>query len=637
MCHNVETSVLLRMTHPNKSETPLASFETPVASSETPVAPLETRVAPLDVPKVSPVDSSGPAASSPQPSKLEAFAPEASPLKAPEKPSPKAVSQDAAEEAPERDSSFGDILSEFEHAHQARGETMEGTVVSVTPEAIYVDLGRKMDGVLPANPSIQLKPGQKVIVSIRGRDAEGNYLLSTIKVETPRDWSGLEAAFASKATISGRVLEVVKGGVRVDVGVRAFMPASRSGARDAAEMEKLVGQDIECRITKLDTASEDVVVDRRVVLEERERAAKQEVFGRLEEGMVVHGTVRTVTEFGAFVDLGGIDGLLHVSDMSWSRAVKPSDVVAPEQPVDVKILKINRETRKISLGLKQLQPDPWIVAAQKYEPGARIRGKVSRVLDFGAFVELEPGIEGLIHVSEMSWSRKNVRAADVVKPNEAVEVVVLGVNPTEKRIALGLKQALGDPWEEALKKYPVGTVVEAPVTSLAKFGAFVDLGDGIEGMIHIGDITAEKRLNHPNEALKQGEMVKAVVLEADKERRRLRLGIKQLQPTSIDEYIAEHKAGDKVSGRIMDLSATKARIELGEGVVGHCKLTPQKSAEPSTSASKADVSSLSAMLASKWKSGGAPAVAEGLKVGQIVSCKITNLDPAQKRIELELA
>jgi small subunit ribosomal protein S1 len=607
----------------------------------------------LDVPKVSPLDASGPDASAPVATPPIATAPQAPSPKASAfdsssrkasspnptgKPSPKAASPAAADEAPEAvDSSFGDILSEFEHSHRTRGETLEGTVVSVTPEAVYVDLGRKTDGVLPVNPSLPLQPGQKLLVSIRGRDEEGNYLLSTIKVETPRDWTGLEAAFASKATISGRVLEVVKGGVRVDVGVRAFMPASRSGAREAADMEKLIGQDIECRITKLDTASEDVVVDRRVVLEERERAAKQEVFGRLEEGMVAHGTVRTVTEFGAFVDLGGIDGLLHVSDMSWSRAVKPSDVVAPEQPIDVKILKINRESRKISLGLKQLLPDPWIVAAQKYEPGARIRGKVSRVLDFGAFVELEPGIEGLIHVSEMSWSRKNVRAVDVVKPNEAVEVVVLGVNPAEKRIALGLKQALGDPWEEALKKYPVGAVVEAPVTSLAKFGAFVDLGEGIEGMIHIGDITAEKRLNHPNEALKQGETVKAVVLEADKERRRLRLGIKQLQPTSIDEYIAEHKAGDKVSGRVMDLSATKARIELGEGVVGHCKLTPRKSAESSANASKSDVSSLSAMLASKWKSGGGPAEPDALKVGQVVGCKISNLDPAQKRIELELA
>jgi small subunit ribosomal protein S1 len=375
-----------------------------------------------------------------------------------------------------------------------------------------------------------------------------------------------------------------------------------------------------------------------VVLEEREREAKQEAFGKLQIGDVVRGTVRTITDFGAFVDLGGVDGLLHVSDMTYARGVKPSDVVTQDQQIEVKILKINRDTRKISLGLKQLSPDPWTVAAQKYEAGSRIRGKVSRVAEFGAFVELEPGIEGLIHVSEMSWTRKNVRAADVVKPGDMVEVVVLGVNGADKRIALGLKQALGDPWEEALKKYPVGTAVEAPVTSLAKFGAFVDLGDGIEGMIHIGDISHEKRLNHPSDALKVGEIVKAQVLEADKERRRLRLGIKQLVPTSIDEYIAEHKPGDGVSGRVVDVSATRVKVELGEGVMANCKLTTAKTAEASASASKADISSLSEMLAQKWKSGpSAPSGPSAVRAGEVRSFRITNLDAAQKRIELELA
>ena len=324
--------------------------------------------------------------------------------------------------------------------------------------------------------------------------------------------------------------------------------------------------------------------------------------------------------------------------MTYARGVKPSDVVSQDQQIDVKILKINRDTRKISLGLKQLAPDPWTVAAEKYQVGERIRGKVSRVADFGAFVELEPGIEGLIHVSEMSWTRKNVKAADVVKPGDMVEVVVLGVNGADKRIALGLKQALGDPWEEALKKYPVGAQVEAPVTSLAKFGAFVDLGDGIEGMIHIGDISHEKRLNHPSDALKVGEVVKAQVLEADRERRRLRLGIKQLVPTSIDEYIAEHKAGDSVSGRVVDVSATRAKVELGEGVIASCRLAEQKASEASASASKADISSLSAMLAQKWKSG--PSVSSSpsaVRAGEVRSFRITNLDAGQKRIDLELA
>jgi small subunit ribosomal protein S1 len=544
-----------------------------------------------------------------------------------------------APEATSVDSSFGDILSQFEQTHHARGETLEGTVVSVTPDGVFVDVGRKMDGVLPLDPAQKLKPGDKLLVSIRGRDEQGTYLLSTVKVETPRDWSGLEAAFASKRIIGGTVLEVVKGGLRVDVGVRAFMPASRSGAREQADLEKLVGQEIECRITRLDTTSEDVVVDRRVVLEERERAAKEESFGRLQEGQILRGTVRSVTDFGAFVDLGGLDGLLHVSDMAYSRSVKPSDIVSPGDSIDVKILKIQRESRKISLGLKQLAEDPWTRAAEKFPQGERVKGRVSRVADFGAFVELEPGIEGLIHVSEMSWTtKKNLRPADIVKVGDSVEVVVLGVNTGERRIALGLKQALGDPWEEAVKKYPVGSAVEAPVTSLAKFGAFVDLGEGIEGMIHIGDISREKRLNHPNEVLKVGQKVKAQVLEADRERRRIRLGIKQLEPTSIDEYIAEHKAGDVVSGRLAEVSGNRARVELGEGVFAQCKLPEQKQQEAAASASKADLSTLSAMLSAKWKSGtGQQTAAEPLRAGQVRSFKILSVDPAQKKIELELA
>src|ERR1700730_10503696 len=390
---------------------------------------------------------------------------------------PQSNTPDSPEASP-ADTSFGDILTQFEQSHHSAGERVEGTVVSVTPDGVFVDIGRKMDGMLP--PAAELKPGTKVIVSIRGRDESGTYRLSTIKVETPRDWSGLEAAFAEKRTIGGTVLEVVRAGLRVGVGVPAFMPASRSGARELADLEKLVGQQIECRITKLNAAEEDVVVDRRVILEELERQAKEEAFGRLEEGAIVRGTVRSLTDFGAFVDLGGVDGLLHVSDMSYSRNVKPAEVVKAGEEIEVKILKISRETRKMSLGLKQLSPDPWMLAFSSYAQGSRIKGKVSRVLDFGAFIELEPGVEGLIHVSEMSWSKKNVRAVDVLKPGEVVEVVVLNVNPTDKRIALGLKQALGDPWEDALKKYPAGTAVEAPVTSLAKFGAFVGLGDGIE-------------------------------------------------------------------------------------------------------------------------------------------------------------
>ena len=545
--------------------------------------------------------------------------------------------QPNAPESPEAslaDTSFGDILTQFEQTHHASGERLEGTVVSVTPDGAFVDIGRKMDGVLP--PAPELKPGTKVVVSIRGRDESGTYLLSTIKVETPKDWTGLEAAFTEKRTIGGTVLELVKGGLRVDVGVRAFMPASRSGAREQADLEKLVGQQIECRITKINAAEEDVVVDRRVILEERERQAKEEAFRKLQEGDIVRGTVRSLTDFGAFVDLGGVDGLLHVSDMSYSRNVKPGDVVKAGEELDVKILKISQETHKISLGIKQLSPDPWVLAVSKFTQGSRIRGKVSRVLDFGAFVELEPGVEGLIHVSEMSWSKKNVRAVDVLKPGEVVDVVVLGVSPAEKRIALGLKQALGDPWEEALKKFPVGTAAEGPVTSLAKFGAFVELGEGIEGMIHIADITGEKRLNHPNEVLKVGQTVKAVVLEADKERRRFRLGMKQLEPTSIDEYLAEHKVGEVVSGRVVNVSGDRIKVELGEGVTAFAPV-PEQRQQAAAGAQKADLSSLTEMLSQKWKSGGGAAEAgDAVRAGQIRSFKIVQIDAEKKRVDVQL-
>jgi len=342
-------------------------------------------------------------------------------------------------------------------------------------------------------------------------------------------------------------------------------------------------------------------------------------------------------DFGAFVDIGGIDGLLHVSDMAYTRNVKPSEVVAVGDAIDVKILKIGKDSKKISLGLKQFLPDPWSLVPEKYPLGSRVKGKVARVADFGAFVELEPGIEGLIHVSEMSWTKKNVRAQDIVKEGDQVEVVVLGVNPTDKRIALGLKQALGDPWEEALKKYAVGEVAEGKVSSLTKFGAFVDLGDNIEGMIHIGDISREKRLNHPNEVLKVGQTVKAQVLEADKERRRIRLGMKQLEPTSIDEYIAEHKAGDAVSGRLVEVSGQKAKVELGEGVFAWTRLPGEQKANTAAAAGKADLGSLTAMLSQRWKSGGGDAAAaEAPKAGQVRSFKIASIDVAGKRIELEL-
>jgi small subunit ribosomal protein S1 len=550
--------------------------------------------------------------------------------------------------APADDNSFGDILQQFEQEHHANGrEAIQGIVVSITPETVFVDIGRKMDGTLPVEKvrtpqgELLVRVGDKMIVTVTGREEDGSYSLSTVRVERPKDWSALEKAFAEHLTIGGMVTEIVKGGLRVDVGMKAFMPASRSGARELADMEKLVGQEIKCKIIKLDTASEDVVVDRRVVLEEEAAVAKEKAYTDLREGMVVRGTVRSLTDFGAFVDMGGIDGLLHVGDMAWRRVAKPSEVVSPGDTIEVKILKVNAQTRRIALGLKQLQPDPWTAAGESFHVGDRLPGKVTRVTDFGAFIELMPGVEGLIHVSELSWSKKIKRPSDVVKPGEMVEAVVLGINTAERRISLGLKQALGDPWEEAEKKYTPGTVVEAPVGSLTNFGAFVELANGIDGMIHISDISGEKRLNHPKEALSPGKTVRAVVLEVDRSKRRIKLGMKQLEPTSIDEYIAEHQDGEVVTGRVVEVHGSRAKVELGEGVVAESNIgVATKAQEPKeVEPAKGDISSLTAMLSAKWKQGGgaAPGTAPTeTRAGQIRNFRIVKLDAAKKKIELEI-
>ena len=563
------------------------------------------------------------------------------------------LEQDDAPTMPEHGENFADILSQYEHSHthkpEAGGQGFTGTVVAVSPEQVFVDIGHKIEGVMPvaefkdASGTVSVRVGDQFPVSIKGRNEEGYYDLSKVRVERPKDWTSLEAAFGEKRSIAGVVSGVVKGGLSVDVGVRAFMPASRSGAKDVPEMEKLVGQEITCRIIKLDVADEDVVVDRRAVLEEEEAVARQKLFTDLQEGAVMHGTVRSLTEYGAFVDIGGVDGLLHVADISWGHINKPADVLSVGQELDVKILKVDPAKRRIGLGLKQLQPHPWEQVGEKFKTGDRVRGTVTRVTDFGAFVELEPGVEGLIHLSEMSWAKKARKPSDVVKPGDSVEAVVLHVSPGERRISLGLKQALGDPWADAQQKYPVGGVIEGPVVSLTKFGAFVQIAEGVEGMIHVGDITAEKRINHPQDVLRAGQTVRAQILEVDTERRRIRLGMKQLQPTSIDEYIAEHKEGDVVTGRIADVSGGRAKVELGEGIQVPCKVAGAEAgqAEEKAAQSQTDVSSLSSMLSAKWKGGAGSGQRAGkrepARAGQIRSFRIVKMDAGGKKIEIELA
>jgi small subunit ribosomal protein S1 len=538
--------------------------------------------------------------------------------------------------------SFDALFTEYERTHarhpEGAGKQIEGTVVAVSPEQVFVDIGFKIEGVLPVVETEPLKPGDRVLVSIKGRNEEGYYSLSRFKVAQPKDWASLEQAFTDKSTIPGRVTGVVKGGLSVDIGIRAFMPASRSGARDAAEMEKLVDQEIVCRIIKLDVADEDVVVDRRAVMEEEARSTKERRYSEVKEGDVVTGTVRSLADYGAFIDLGGVDGLLHVGEISWSRINNPADVLEVGQQIDAKVLKVDLDKQRISLGMKQLQPHPWDAVPGKYSLGQRVTGVVTRTTDFGAFVELEPGIEGLIHISEMAWGKKVRKATDVVKPGETVEAVVLGVAAPERRISLGLKQAFGDPWAEAARNLLPGTQVEGPIVSFTKFGAFLQIAEGVEGMIHISEITAERRLNHPSDALRLGEQVKAQVLSIDAEKRQLRLSIKKLVPTGLDEFLAEHKEGDVVTGRLLDESGEQARVELGEGIVAHCRITASAT-EESAAPAKADLSSLTSMLQARWKGASTDSAPkrEPVKTGQIRSFRIAKLDAGAKKVELELA
>ena len=566
------------------------------------------------------------------------------------KPSAASAAEGHSQAAPDEPAeSFAELLSQFEKTHSHKAETgqrqLQGTVVSVSSDQVFLDIGYKTEGVLPRSAfdhnADRVKPGDSFPVSVTGRNEEHYYELSRFKVAQPRDWSALEAAFADKTAVVGTVTEVVKGGLRVDVGVRAFMPASRSGTKDSAELEKLVGTEITCRITKLDVMEEDVVVDRRVVLEEQARGMLEGLRDAMKEGDMVSGTVRSLMPYGAFVDLGGVDGLLHISDMAHSRVQKPEDVLAAGQHVQVKILKIDADTKKISLGLKQLQAEPWATVPERFQAGERVAGTVTRIQDFGAFVEIEPGVEGLIHISEMSWGKKVRHPSDVVKQGDRVDAVILAIKPEERRISLGLKHAMADPWSDVRQKFPEGSQIEGPVTKIMNFGAFVQLTEGVEGLVHVSELVADRRINHPSDVLRAGQVVKALVMAIDTEKRQIKLSMKQLIPTSIDEYIAEHKAGDVVSGRVVELGAGSATVELGEGIRAACKISVQPAA-PSTPAKaegKVDLSSLSSLLSARWK-GNAPAAAaapEPLSEGQIRSFKIVKLDGESKKIDVALA
>src|SRR6266849_4843325 len=459
----------------------------------------------------------------------------------------------------------------------SQNEIIEVKVVAYTEQGVVVDLGQKTEGLIPAVEFSETdiprpEPNATIEVQRTGDTKEGYIIVSYQKVLRRRTWERIDAAFKGKETVTGKVVDRIKGGLVVDVGVRAFLPGSQFDLRPTQNLDDLLGQEIQVRITKLNRRRGNVVVSRRAILEEELHAKRAALMETLTEGQVVHGHVKNVTEYGAFVDLGGIDGLLHLTDLSWGRVKHPSDVVKPEQELDVIILKFDKEKQRVSLGLKQLAADPWVGAAEKYPAGGKVKGKVVGVVDYGVFVELEQGIEGLVHVSEMSWNKKIQHPSKVVKVGEEVDVVVLDIKPSDRRVSLGIKQAQADPWLLIAEKYPVGTVVTGKVRNIAEFGAFVEIEDGFDGLVHVGDVSWTGRVKNPHEVFKKGEDITAKVLKIDPENRRVSLGIKQVNDIWGD-WFKQHKVGQIVKGKVSGIATFGAFVDLGNDIEDLCHNT----------------------------------------------------------------
>ena len=474
--------------------------------------------------------------------------------------------------------SYEELLDDYSHfGPPASNEVLAGTVLSITAKDVIVDFGYKSEGIVPreqflnAAGEITVHPGDVVDVMIEhGEQPEGYVLLSHTRAARLRVWDNLEKAFQDQLVISGRVTRRVKGGLAVDVGLEAFMPGSQADPRLIHNLDTLIGQDVPVKIIKLNRRRGNVVVSRKLAVEEEVTARKTSTLEHLSEGAVVTGVVKNLTDYGAFVDLGGIDGLLHVTDMSYGRVTHPSELLHVGDEVTVKILKFDRSKERVSLGVKQLEPDPWQTVVERYPVNSRVIGRVVNVTDYGAFVELEPGVEGLIHISEMTWSRRMKHPSKVVKPGDQVEAVVLEVHAKDRRISLGLKQLEPNPWTTIDSRYSVGSVVEGRVRNMTDFGAFIEIEEGIDGLVHVSDLSWTQRVKHPSEVLKKGQMVQAVILNIDSASHRLSLGIKQLQPDAWESFFQSHQVGDVVHGRVCRLASFGAFVELAEGVEGLC-------------------------------------------------------------------
>lgn len=473
---------------------------------------------------------------------------------------------------------YEQLIDDYSHfSPPSEGEILQGNVLKVTENEVIVDFGYKSEGLVPIEQfrapdgSINVQTGDVIDVMVdRSGEVEGYILLSHDKATRIRAWDNLEKAYREGLLVAGRVLGRIKGGLSVDVGVQAFMPGSQADTRPLHNLDALIGQDIPVKIVKLNRRRGNVVVSRKLAMEEELRTRKTEALDHLYEGAIVTGTVKNLADYGAFIDLGGIDGLLHVSDMSYGRVGHPSEILNVNDEITVRILKFDRDKERISLGLKQLVPDPWEDIESRYPLESRVIGRVVSITDYGAFVELEPGVEGLIHISEMTWSRRMKHPSRVVKVGDQVEAVVLEVKPKERRISLGIKQLEADPWTTVADRYSIGSLVEGRVRKLTDFGAFIEIEEGVDGLVHISDLSWVKRIKHPSEILKKGQLVQAVILNIDASNRRLSLGVKQLQPDAWETFFRSHQVGDIVRGVVCRSANFGVFVELSPGVEGLC-------------------------------------------------------------------
>ncbi len=473
----------------------------------------------------------------------------------------------------EFEESFEELLKDYEQGgfELKRNDVVQGTVVQVNPDSVVVDVGYKSEGVIPIrefadeNGEINVNVGDVYDVLFGGGESDsGLIMLSKEKADRQKIWNSLEEG----AVVEGRIVSRIKGGLSVDIGVNAFLPGSQVDLRPVRNLDKVIGQTYEFKIIKLNKRRGNIVLSRRVLLESERESQRGETLKTLEEGQVAEGIVKNLTDYGAFIDLGGIDGLLHITDMSWGRVKHPSDILAVGDKINVKVLKFDKEKERVSLGLKQIAPDPWLDVETKYPIGAKVTGKVVSLTDYGAFIELEEGVEGLIHVSEMSWTKRVKHPNKVLAIGDDVESVVLALDTDNRRISLGLKQVEPNPWDVIGEKFPIGTIIEGQVKNITDFGIFVGVDEGIDGLVHISDLSWTKRIKHPSEVYKKGDLVKAVVLNIDRENERFSLGLKQLSSDPWETVPVRYPRGTIVHGKVTSVTDFGIFIELEEGIEG---------------------------------------------------------------------